>query len=41
MGDEDIKTRAVTLSTKFQLGFPPSSVTALDAFRDFINQKAA
>ena len=41
MGDEDIKTRAVTLSTKFQHGFPLTSVAALDAFRDFINQKAS
>jgi hypothetical protein len=41
MGDEDVKKRALTLSTKFQQGFPATSVAALDAFRDFINQKAA
>ncbi|XP_059441623.1 zeatin O-glucosyltransferase-like [Corylus avellana] len=39
MGDEDVKKRAVTLSTKFQQGFPATSVAALDAFRDFINHK--
>ncbi|KAM3686475.1 hypothetical protein ACJW31_10G005300 [Castanea mollissima] len=41
MGDEDMKNRAQALSTKFVQGFPKSSVTALDAFRDFINHKAA
>ncbi|XP_075640970.1 scopoletin glucosyltransferase-like [Castanea sativa] len=41
MGDEDMKNRAQALCTKFVQGFPKSSVTALDAFRDFINHKAA
>ncbi|BFG30838.1 hypothetical protein CerSpe_171120 [Prunus speciosa] len=41
MGDEDMKRRAVRLSAKFEHGFPTSSVAALDAFRDFVAQKAA
>jgi hypothetical protein len=41
MGDEDVKKRAATLSTKFQQGFPPTSMAALDALRDFINHKVA
>ncbi|VVA17226.1 PREDICTED: UDP-glycosyltransferase [Prunus dulcis] len=41
MDDEDMKQRAVRLSAKFEHGFPTSSVAALDAFRDFVAQKAA
>ncbi|XP_040986823.1 scopoletin glucosyltransferase-like [Juglans microcarpa x Juglans regia] len=41
MGDEDVKERALLLSTEFQHGFPASSVAALDAFRDFIKQIVA
>ena len=41
MGDEGMKNRAQALSSKFLQGFPTSSVTALNAFRDFINHKAA
>ncbi|KAG4171352.1 hypothetical protein ERO13_A12G204200v2 [Gossypium hirsutum] len=36
MGNEEIKTQAVMLSTKFQQGFPASSTVTLDAFKDFI-----
>ncbi|XP_011028075.1 PREDICTED: UDP-glycosyltransferase 73B4-like isoform X3 [Populus euphratica] len=39
-GDEDVKNRAALLRAKFKHGFPTSSVSSLDAFRDFINQKA-
>ncbi|KAB5573804.1 hypothetical protein DKX38_000998 [Salix brachista] len=38
--DEDVKSRAALLGAKFKHGFPASSVESLDAFRDFINQKA-
>ncbi|KAG6636304.1 UDP-glycosyltransferase 89A2-like [Carya illinoinensis] len=41
MGDEDVKERALLLSTEFQHGFPASSAAALDAVRDFINQIVA
>ncbi|PON44810.1 UDP-glucuronosyl/UDP-glucosyltransferase [Parasponia andersonii] len=41
MGDADVKRRALVLSAKFQNGFPISSVAALDAFRDLLNQRAA
>ncbi|CAK7356014.1 unnamed protein product [Dovyalis caffra] len=40
LGDEVFKNRAASLSAKFKHGFPASSVDSLDAFRDFINQKA-
>jgi hypothetical protein len=39
-GDEDVKNRAALLSAKFKHGFPTSSVSSLDAFRDLMNQKA-
>ncbi|KAJ6712165.1 hypothetical protein OIU79_008391 [Salix purpurea] len=38
--DEDVKSRAALLGAKFKHGFPASSVKSLDAFRDFIKQKA-
>ncbi|KAF9689584.1 hypothetical protein SADUNF_Sadunf01G0107300 [Salix dunnii] len=38
--DEDVKNRAALLGAKFKHGFPASSVESLDAFRDFVNQKA-
>jgi hypothetical protein len=40
MRDEDVKKRAALLSAKFKHGFPTSSVSSLDAFRDLMNQKA-
>ncbi|KAL7164724.1 hypothetical protein ACSBR2_040597 [Camellia fascicularis] len=39
MGDQEIHKRAEAISAKFERGFPASSEVALDAFRDFINQK--
>ena len=39
MGDKEMKRRAEILSEKFQHGFPNSSVAALDAFKDYVNQK--
>ncbi|GLT91290.1 hypothetical protein SLE2022_091850 [Rubroshorea leprosula] len=39
MGDEEMKKRAATLSSKFHHGFPASSVASLDAFCDFISKK--
>jgi hypothetical protein len=39
-GDEDVKNSAALLSAKFKHGFPTSSVSSLDAFRDLMNQKA-
>ena len=41
MGDYEIKQRAMALATTFQNKFPISSMSALDAFRDLINQRAA
>ncbi|KAJ6701428.1 GLYCOSYLTRANSFERASE [Salix koriyanagi] len=38
--DEDVKSRAALLGAKFKHGFPASSVKSLDAFRDFVKQKA-
>ena len=40
MSDKDMKKRAETISGKFGNGFPATSAAALDAFRDFINQRA-
>ncbi|KAJ8754386.1 hypothetical protein K2173_002837 [Erythroxylum novogranatense] len=40
VGDDEMKIRAAALSAKFENGFPESSTRSLDAFRDFINQKA-
>ncbi|XP_030497666.1 scopoletin glucosyltransferase [Cannabis sativa] len=37
MGDDDIKSRARNLAAIFQKGFPISSTTNLDVFRDMIN----
>ncbi|XP_054808598.1 scopoletin glucosyltransferase-like [Prosopis cineraria] len=39
MGDKEMKRRAEKLSEKFQHGFPSSSQAALDAFKDYVNQK--
>ncbi|GAV88151.1 LOW QUALITY PROTEIN: UDPGT domain-containing protein, partial [Cephalotus follicularis] len=36
MGDIQMKRRVVALSAQFEHGFPATSVTALDAFEDFI-----
>ncbi|MED6144403.1 hypothetical protein PIB30_015407 [Stylosanthes scabra] len=38
MGDKEMKKRAENLGAKFQQGFPMSSVTALDAFKDYVNK---
>lgn len=40
MGDEEMHERAARLRGKFESGFPASSEAALDAFVDFISQKA-
>ncbi|KAK9267057.1 hypothetical protein L1049_003606 [Liquidambar formosana] len=40
MGDEETSNRAAALRAKFECGFPVSSETSLDAFGDFIHQKA-
>ncbi|XAR69176.1 hypothetical protein NMG60_11000665 [Bertholletia excelsa] len=39
MTDEEIRAQAGRVGSKFQGGFPSSSTAALDAFRDFINQR--
>ncbi|XAR69174.1 hypothetical protein NMG60_11000663 [Bertholletia excelsa] len=39
MGNLEIRRRAEVVRSKFEGGFPSSSLAALDAFRDFINQK--
>ncbi|KAI9083848.1 hypothetical protein K1719_034106 [Acacia pycnantha] len=39
MGDKEMKKRAEALSEKFQHGFPTTSQAALDAFKEYINQK--
>ncbi|KAJ1431123.1 UDP-glucuronosyl/UDP-glucosyltransferase [Sesbania bispinosa] len=39
MDDEEMKKRAEILSAKFQHGFPRNSAAALDAFKDYINQR--
>lgn len=36
MSDQEIKRRAATLKSKFEIGFPASSVVSLDAFGDFV-----
>ena len=41
MSDDEIKQRAEGLAARFGDGFPISSVAALDAFGDMINQRAA
>ncbi|KAK7309683.1 hypothetical protein RJT34_06610 [Clitoria ternatea] len=38
MGDKELKKRAEILSTKFQHGFPTSSIAALDHFKDYIHK---
>ncbi|XP_059637342.1 abscisate beta-glucosyltransferase-like [Cornus florida] len=40
MTDEKVQRRAEALAGKFEGGFPASSAAALDAFWDFISQKA-
>ncbi|KAJ0111741.1 hypothetical protein Patl1_03647 [Pistacia atlantica] len=40
MGDEEMKKRAEVIGKRFENGFPTSSVASLDAFSDFIKQKA-
>ncbi|XP_030953204.1 scopoletin glucosyltransferase-like [Quercus lobata] len=40
MGDQEMHGRAARLRAKFENGFPASSEAALDAFGDFIRQKA-
>ncbi|XP_015963208.1 UDP-glycosyltransferase 73C11-like [Arachis duranensis] len=37
-GDKEMKKRAENLGAQFQQGFPRSSVTALDAFKDYANK---
>lgn len=37
--DEGIRRRSVGLGERFERGFPESSVSSLDAFRDFVNRK--
>ncbi|XP_030553758.1 UDP-glycosyltransferase 73E1-like [Rhodamnia argentea] len=39
MLDEEMHERAASIKAKFGHGFPASSESALDAFRDFINQR--
>ncbi|KDP44157.1 hypothetical protein JCGZ_05624 [Jatropha curcas] len=39
IGDEQIKNQARLLSAQFENGFPISSISSLDAFRDFIIYK--
>ncbi|XP_037495806.1 scopoletin glucosyltransferase isoform X3 [Jatropha curcas] len=39
MGDEEMKRRASIMSTKFEDGFPSTSLGSLDAFKNFIHQK--
>uniref|UniRef100_A0A5B6YLF1 Putative UDP-glycosyltransferase 73C2 n=1 Tax=Davidia involucrata TaxID=16924 RepID=A0A5B6YLF1_DAVIN len=41
MADEEVHKRAAAVGRKFERGFPASSEAHLDAFRDFINQRAA
>ncbi|XWS62249.1 hypothetical protein CRYUN_Cryun07bG0194200 [Craigia yunnanensis] len=41
MGDEEMGNRVFALRENFSHGFPATSEAALDAFRDFVNQKAA
>nr|AGU14123.1 UDP-glycosyltransferase [Cicer arietinum] len=40
MSDEEMKKNAEVVSAKFRNGFPRSSVAALDAFKDCINQRS-
>lgn len=37
--DEGIRRRSVGLGERFERGFPKSSVSSLDAFRDFVNRR--
>ncbi|XP_062147049.1 UDP-glycosyltransferase 73C4-like [Alnus glutinosa] len=39
--DGDIRSQSEILRGQFEQGFPASSLASLDAFKDFINQKAA
>ncbi|EEF42457.1 scopoletin glucosyltransferase [Ricinus communis] len=41
MGDDEVKRRADIIRSKFVHGFPASSLLALGAFKDFINQRLA
>lgn len=40
MGDEGVKERAAQIRARFEVGFPASSVAALDAFGEFIRQRS-
>ncbi|KAI6706804.1 hypothetical protein NL676_009766 [Syzygium grande] len=37
--DEEITRRSMGLGERFEKGFPESSVSSMDAFRDFVNRK--